>query len=252
MTPELERMLMDCYPDILRQRHLSVRKSCMAWGFTHGDGWFGIVDALLETVQVHAASVGLQPETAQVKEKLGGLRVYWEASDRFILGATMVAGEFAEKICELTGERGRLTTRGGCLQTLSRAKTEELGAVAPRLLVRTVGKGTSVPPDLVPASEINWDPPTAAQLVERYPAIVHGPISVPKGWLDLVYALLAAIASCNQQPVVISAITHADGQLVVEADAGNDYVDGAIACARALAQRVNAETGAMFIPEVPR
>ncbi|KAF0225731.1 MAG: hypothetical protein FD176_178 [Rhodospirillaceae bacterium] len=244
-------MLLDCYPDILRQRHLSVRESCMAWGFTHGDGWFGIVDALLESVQVYAASAGLQPETAQIKEKMGGLRVYWEGADPFTFGAAMVAGEFAEKICELTGERGRPTTRGGCLQTLSRAKAAELGAVAPRLqLVRTVGKGACVPPDVAPVPEIDWDPPTAHQLVERYSAIVHGPISVLDGSLDLVHALLAGIASYNEHPVAITAISRVDGHLVVEHGGGDDYVDGAIVCAQAMARRVDPETGAIPIPEV--
>ncbi len=53
---------------------LSIHKSPMAWGFTCGEGWFDILDQLWKDLDKFEGVV-----LAQVKEKLGGLRVYIES-----------------------------------------------------------------------------------------------------------------------------------------------------------------------------
>lgn len=247
MNPKLEQNLLDRFPAILRQRGLTVHESCMAWGFTLGDGWYPIVEALLETAQAHCDVSGITVEMAQAKEKLGGMRVYWDGSDRYIHGVTTMVCEMASRICELTGQRGRLTTRGGFLQTLSQSKAAKEGAVAPkRQLVRQIGKGATSEP--VP--EINWESMTAHDLADRYHAILHGVIIVPNGLLDLVHAMLAAIMTDNDPPVVVTCINWCDGVLHVAYTGENDDIEGVIQCAKAIAQRINPQTGALNVPMV--
>lgn len=48
MSPELDKKLCEKYPKIFRDRKDSIRETGMAWGFSHGDGWYDIIDSLCE------------------------------------------------------------------------------------------------------------------------------------------------------------------------------------------------------------
>lgn len=53
MKPELDKLLCEKYPKIFANRNKSMRETAMCWGFSHGDGWFNIIDALCANIQQH-------------------------------------------------------------------------------------------------------------------------------------------------------------------------------------------------------
>jgi len=75
---EWKNTLADKYPKLYRNYGADPVKSCMAWGFSVGDGWRGILEEL------SAKITALDPKgfviADQVKEKFGGLRFYYHVN----------------------------------------------------------------------------------------------------------------------------------------------------------------------------
>jgi hypothetical protein len=46
MNKELEQKLVQKYPELLKEYAGDCRRTCMAWGFEHADGWYKILDHL--------------------------------------------------------------------------------------------------------------------------------------------------------------------------------------------------------------
>ncbi|MGH0214415.1 hypothetical protein NKY66_10925 [Sinorhizobium meliloti] len=82
-------------------------------------GWLGLLDDFFACVdRVLPATVGF--ELIQVKEKMGGLRIYHgtdgpipDAVSNEIREANLRAEARSEHICEDCGKRGRMSNRGG-------------------------------------------------------------------------------------------------------------------------------------------
>ena len=53
MREELDKALCQKYPKIFRDRHAPMNRTCMCWGFSHGDGWYNIIDAMCANIQHH-------------------------------------------------------------------------------------------------------------------------------------------------------------------------------------------------------
>lgn len=53
MKKELDEALCAAYPKIFVDRHKDMQLTAMCWGFSHGDGWYGILDALCRKIQRH-------------------------------------------------------------------------------------------------------------------------------------------------------------------------------------------------------
>ena len=53
MREELDNALCTKYPKIFRDRRASPRETCMYWGFSHGDGWYNIIDLMCANIQHH-------------------------------------------------------------------------------------------------------------------------------------------------------------------------------------------------------
>lgn len=53
MRKELDNKLCEKYPKIFRDRHAPPNKTCMYWGFDHGDGWYNIIDMMCANIQSH-------------------------------------------------------------------------------------------------------------------------------------------------------------------------------------------------------
>ena len=113
MTPDLDQLLCMRHPQIFARRNLPMDKSCMYWGFP-GNGWFNLLDALCERLQFWTDRRSApQLVTEQVKEKLGVLEVYVNAT-----GSEHIAGEqkgmirmasaMSERLCEVCGHPGWL------------------------------------------------------------------------------------------------------------------------------------------------
>lgn len=86
MRDDLEKQLCEIDP-VFMQEYIKCQKgeasemtTCMYWGVSTGDGWFNVIRMLFEEIsqlnQV-AASNNYQIVAKQIKEKFGGLRVYF-------------------------------------------------------------------------------------------------------------------------------------------------------------------------------
>lgn len=152
MREELDKKLCEKYPLIFRDRHGDMAKTCMVWGFSHGDGWYNIIDRLCARIQGHINHSLEQIEWAnrwnervndpnhewtaiverkerpipepvaqvvaiQVKEKFGGLRFYYSGGDDYIRGVVDMAEEMSYVTCEECGAPGKQRS-GGWIRTL--------------------------------------------------------------------------------------------------------------------------------------
>lgn len=149
MKKELDHFLTKRYPEIFKNRFASIQESCMAWGFSCGDGWFsilntacGLIDAHIKHIvkknkenaeyvrkienneevygwvkKVYAEGKLKQVEVptfvaSQVKEKFGTLRFYYSGGDDYIDAIVRFAESMSGKVCEVCGAPGKLGGHG--------------------------------------------------------------------------------------------------------------------------------------------
>lgn len=77
MNKELVTRLYNRFPFILCDLYGDPRQTCMAWGIECGDGWYEILDKLFEDITVVCAGTNKEFRATQIKEKFGGLRIYY-------------------------------------------------------------------------------------------------------------------------------------------------------------------------------
>lgn len=112
MSPELDEKLCHKYPLLYRDRHASMRSTCMCWGFGVGDGWYKLLNRLSKKLERLIEQVPSKDrkhcKASQVKEKYGGLRFYMTASTDEMEEAIKVAEKESFRTCESCGEPGAL------------------------------------------------------------------------------------------------------------------------------------------------
>jgi hypothetical protein len=92
-------------------------------GFAVGEGWWPILQALCSNIQHYLnwknkdSEVVPQVVVAQIKEKFGGLRFYYDGGDAEISGMVRMAESWADASCEECGAPGRRRS-GGWIRTL--------------------------------------------------------------------------------------------------------------------------------------
>ncbi len=106
-------------------------------GFAVGKGWYPILEKLCSNIQSHIDHVNSRREylltknedndvipdavpqvtVAQIKEKFGGLRFYYEGGDEQIHGMVRMAEAWADVACEECGGIGK-RRHGGWVRTL--------------------------------------------------------------------------------------------------------------------------------------
>jgi hypothetical protein len=84
VNAELEHAFVTRFPGILREAHADPTTGHAAWGLDVPDAWapplwgaFAAMENLCERVNAAAPGMGFAIHALQVKEKFGGLRVYW-------------------------------------------------------------------------------------------------------------------------------------------------------------------------------
>jgi len=128
MNEELDKILCEKYPKIFRDRNKRMQETCMCWGFSHGDGWYNIIETACRNIQNHTdwkrkqepyASMSNeefdeihQSIAAQVKEKFGGLRFYVDNADDYTSGVIAMAESMSYKTCETCGAPGKQSGKG--------------------------------------------------------------------------------------------------------------------------------------------
>jgi hypothetical protein len=99
-------------------------------GFAVGEGWWPILQALCSNIQHYLnwknkdSEVVPQVVVAQIKEKFGGLRFYYDGGDDRIQGMVSMAESWADKSCETCGKPGR-RRESGWIKTLCDEHHEE-------------------------------------------------------------------------------------------------------------------------------
>ena len=111
---EFEKRLTEKYPAMFSKPY---------GDFAVGKGWWPILDALCGQIQHHVnwknkfGPVVPQVTIAQIKEKFGGLRFYYDGGDDYISGLVSMAEAWATSSCETCGAPGK-KREGGWIKTL--------------------------------------------------------------------------------------------------------------------------------------
>lgn len=87
--------------------------------FEINDGWYELIKNLLHILNHHVAHATLEGEfrVVTIKEKFGGLRVYYDNGDDFIDGAVTMAECLSNNVCDVCGAPGQNHSKGGWLKT---------------------------------------------------------------------------------------------------------------------------------------
>ena len=100
-------------------------------GLWVGKGWQPIVfslcrqiDAYLKFVNTKHSQSPIKVTVAQIKEKFGGLRFYYDGGDQYISGMVQMAEIWAANTCEVCGDPGKQRS-GGWIKTLCDKHDEE-------------------------------------------------------------------------------------------------------------------------------
>ena len=112
---EFQKHLEETYPKMFSGQY---------GGVAVGDGWLPIIQVLCSHIQTHIdwrnktkeGSV-TQVVVEQIKEKFGGLRVYFTGGDEYVEGLVKMAECWSYNTCEVCGERGK-PNKGGWISTL--------------------------------------------------------------------------------------------------------------------------------------
>lgn len=126
MSPELDAQLCQRYPKIFADRRASIQTSCMAWGFSCGDGWFEIVEAICAQLQHMTDHEGApQVVASQVKEKFGSLQFYVQKATKEQINEILRIAGRSNHICEVCGAPGARVVAGGWQQVRCAEHTPE-------------------------------------------------------------------------------------------------------------------------------
>lgn len=164
MREELDKKLIEKYPEIFRNRYGDMQTTAMCWGFECGDGWYNIIDTLcgllssdynyakehyndllrwkndkghkpwskepITDEEIAKAKQKMEeelerlPVATQVKEKFGGLRFYIDRGTDRHYNLISFAESMSYRICEECGKPG-MNYPLGWYQTLCEEHAEK-------------------------------------------------------------------------------------------------------------------------------
>lgn len=124
--------LYETYPDLFENRNKTPMQSPMSFGIECGLGWYEILSNVCWMIKQHENNkrwrkeylekndperLSQEPEYFpvkfdQVKEKYGGLRLYFSGGDDYVEGLVSMAESISYKTCEICGNKGE-PNKGG-------------------------------------------------------------------------------------------------------------------------------------------
>lgn len=151
MDAELQNQLYGKYPDLFSNRNKSPRESCMAWGIECNNGWYELLASVCWKIFQYERNIAdrirIRNQNAitndepdleyipvkfdQIKEKYGGLRVYYSGGDNYIRGVVSMAEEYSYKVCGVCGNSGK-PNKGGWITTLCESCREKTCQTTPQ------------------------------------------------------------------------------------------------------------------------
>ena len=129
MNDELQNKLYEKYPQLFVNKDKTPMQSCMCFGIETGEGWYEILSSLCWMIKQYEDSIIWQTEWNQktnpeyksdyfpvkfdqIKEKYGGLRVYFSGGDQYIEGLVSMAEAMSYKVCDVCGNKGEANKQG--------------------------------------------------------------------------------------------------------------------------------------------
>lgn len=126
------KTLYDKYPDLFQNRLKSPMESCLSFGVECNLGWYDIISSLCWMIKQHEDNkawrkkyleendpekLAAEPEYFpvkfdQIKEKYGGLRVYFSGGDDYVEGLVSMTEAVSYDICEICGNKGEANKEG--------------------------------------------------------------------------------------------------------------------------------------------
>jgi len=109
----------------------------MSWGCEIGNGWYDLLSSVCWRIFQHEQNLSdririrsknnqendqsdlnyVPVKFDQIKEKIGGLRIYFSGGDDYVEGVIGMAEEMSYKICEECGNKGK-PNKSGWITTL--------------------------------------------------------------------------------------------------------------------------------------
>jgi len=109
MKKELEAKLIEEFPTFFRDMYGDPRKTCMAWGCAHGDGWFDILYDLCKNLKTEAEKDSSTDfRFLQIKEKFARLTLYTSGGNKIMRDLVDATEDQSTKVCEECGSPGSL------------------------------------------------------------------------------------------------------------------------------------------------
>jgi len=135
MDAELQNQLYEKYPDLFSNKNKSRRESCMARGIECNNGWYELLGSVCWRIFQHDRNIA-DPEYIpvkfdQIKEKYGGLRVYYSGGDDYVRGIISMAEEYSYKVCGVCGN-AKKPNKGGWITTLCESCREKTCQTTPQ------------------------------------------------------------------------------------------------------------------------
>jgi len=137
MDQTLQNTLYEKYPNLFSNRLKSPRESPMSFGIECGNGWYELISSVCWRIFQHEKNISeririrteagkpndqsdldyIPVKFSQIKEKYGGLTIYYSGGDDYVDGVVSMAGEYSYKVCEVCGNSGK-PNKGGWIVTL--------------------------------------------------------------------------------------------------------------------------------------
>ena len=110
MNKENTEKLYKDFPELYKEKDLSIQESSMAFGFQCDDGWFELIYWLSKVISHFIEADKIDVTANTVKEKFGELRFYTNISHDYISGAVDLAEYLSRRICEKCGSTKNVET----------------------------------------------------------------------------------------------------------------------------------------------
>lgn len=121
MRKELDEQLCREFPNLYRQRNMSMRDTCLCWGFEVGDGWLNLLYDLSQKLEAEILKIPEEERecysACQVKEKYARLAFYMTCSTDAMDKLIAAAEEQSVNTCETCGQPGELRSDTGWFYT---------------------------------------------------------------------------------------------------------------------------------------
>ena len=117
------------YAILFENRHKSIMESCMGFGIECNFGWYDLIKNVCFEITQHGKNVTNEKDAYrykkdyepvrfdQIKQKFGGLRIYYSGGDEHTRGVIDMAEAMSYCICEDCGNKGT-PNKGGWITTL--------------------------------------------------------------------------------------------------------------------------------------